>query len=385
MVCEVQYGGKITDAFDLRLFNTYGQAWLALRIMEPGFEFFKGYKVPTGTDIDVYRKYIETLPLVDNPEIFGLHSNADLVFRTAQTTAVLSTILDISPKDSGGGGGESREDIVLRIVAELEGKLPPDYKGEETKAGIKALGATKPLNICLAQEIDREQKVISVVRKTLSNLKLAIAGTIIMSADLANAVDNLSLARVPAMWVKASDLDMPTMGAWFPNIVGRAEQLTAWLKGGRPNVFWLTGLFNPQGFLTANRQEVCRKHNKEGWALDDVVNLTRVVNMEKEEVRKGPDEGVYIYGLFLDGCRWDKPGNKLADSVPKVLFAPLPVLLVTGQLSSEKKNDSYSYSAPTYKNKTRRGLNFIFAVDLRSEEPPQKWILRGVCLLCSKD
>ena len=256
MVCEVQYGGKITDDFDRRLFNTYGQAWLAPRVMEGGFEFFKGYKVPQGADIEVYRKYIETLPLVDNPELFGLHSNADLVFRTAQTITVLSTILDISPKDSGGGSGESREDVVLRMVDELEGKLPPDYKGEETKAGIKALGATKPLNICLQQEIDRLQKVISLVRKTLINLKLAIAGTIVMSADLAAAVDALFLARVPPMWVKVSQLEMPTMGVWFGNIVGRAEQLTGWLKGGRPNSFWLTGLFNPQGFLTANRQEV---------------------------------------------------------------------------------------------------------------------------------
>merc|ERR1719478_59642 len=210
MVCEVQYGGKITDDFDRRLFNTYGQAWLAMRVMEGGFEFFKGYKVPTGNDIEVYRKYVETLPLVDNPELFGLHSNADLVFRTAQTTNVLSTILDISPKDSGGGGGESREDVVLRIVAELESKLPPDYKGEETKAAIKQLGATKPLNICLAQEIDRLQKVISVVRKTLANLKLAIAGTIVMSTDLADAVDALFLARVPPLWTKASQLEMPT-------------------------------------------------------------------------------------------------------------------------------------------------------------------------------
>ena len=42
MVCEVQYGGKITDDWDRRLFNTYGQAWLAPRTMEAGFEFFKG-------------------------------------------------------------------------------------------------------------------------------------------------------------------------------------------------------------------------------------------------------------------------------------------------------------------------------------------------------
>jgi len=385
MVCAVQYGGKITDSFDQHCFNTYGQAWLNSRCLESGFEFYKGYKVPVGQDIEVFRKYIETMPQVDNPELFGLHSNADLVFRTAQTTTVLSTILDISPKDGGGGGGETPEMVVLRTVDELESKLPPDYRGEEVKAGIKVLGPLKPLNICLAQEIDRLQAVIALVRKTLIALKLAIAGTIVMSADLAAAVDALFLARVPPLWVKKSQLEMPTMGAWFSNIVGRAEQLTTWLKGGRPQSFWLTGMFNPQGFLTANRQEVCRKHSKEGWALDDVVNLTRVVNMEREEVRKGPDEGVYIYGLFLDGCRWDKPGNKLADSVPKVLFAPLPVLLVTGQLSTEKKADSFSYSSPCYTNKTRRGLNFVFAVDLRSEEPPQKWTLRGVCLLCTKD
>jgi len=199
MVCAVQYGGKITDGFDQHLFNTYGQAWLASRVMENGFEFFKGYKVPSGQDIEVYRKYIYGLPLVDNPEIFGLHTNADLVYRTQLTSNVLETILDISPKDSGGGGGESREDLVLRIVNDLESKVSPDYKMGEVKVTIKAMGAQKPLNICLQQEIDQHQSVLSVVRKTLSNLKLAIAGTIVMSSDLEAAVNAMALARVPPL------------------------------------------------------------------------------------------------------------------------------------------------------------------------------------------
>merc|ERR1719482_2686938 len=213
------------------------------------------------------------------------------------------------------------------MVNDLQGKLPADYKADDVKTGIKSLGGMgKPLNICLKQEIDRLQKVISTVRFMLAQLKIAIAGTIVMSPELAEALDALFMARVPPVWTKVSVLIAPNMGVWWLNILNRAEQFTSWLRNGRPSCFWLTGFFNPTGFLTANRQEVCRKHNKEGWALDDVVNLTKVVNMEKEEVRKGPDEGVYIYGLFLDGCRWDKPGNKLADSVPKVLFAPLPVL-----------------------------------------------------------
>ena len=155
-------------------------------------------------------------------------------------------------------------------------------------------------------------------------------------------------------------------------MTNRAEQLTNWLKLGRPACFWLTGFFNPTGFLTANRQEVCRKHAKENWALDDVVNLTKVVNMEKAEVRRPPDEGIYVHGLFLDGCKWDKPGNKLADSVPKVLFAPLPVLWITGTLASASKVDkNVYYTCPTYKAPRRTGLNYITAVDLRTPNKRQ--------------
>jgi dynein heavy chain len=104
-------------------------------------------------------------------------------------------------------------------------------------------------------------------------------------------------------------------------------------------------------------------------------------------VRKGPDEGCYFYGLYLEGSRWDKSGNKLADSEPKVLFAPLPVLHVTGKLEDKDKAASGTpqYNCPCYKNPKRTGLNFIFEVNLRSEEHASKWVLRGVCLLTSTD
>ena len=53
------------------------------------------------------------------------------------------------------------------------------------------------------------------------------------------------------------------------------------------------------------------------------------------------------------------------------------------EAAAEKKADAYSYACPCYANPKRGGLNFIFTVDLRSEDPPQKWILRGVALLAS--
>lgn len=103
-------------------------------------------------------------------------------------------------------------------------------------------------------------------------------------------------------------------------------------------------------------------------------------------MKRGPEEGIYVYGLFLDGCKWDKERGRLVDSDPKVLYALLPVIHVSACLQSAKKVDpNHNYICPLYKNPSRTGLNFISPVDLRTEEPPNKWTLRGVCLLCSKD
>ena len=60
----------------------------------------------------------------------------------------------------------------------------------------------KPLNIFLKQEVDRMQRVITTVRNTLRDLKLAIEGTIIMSENLKDALDNMFDARVPKFWAK---------------------------------------------------------------------------------------------------------------------------------------------------------------------------------------
>ena len=40
--------------------------------------------MPDGNEVEVFRNAIEALPDQDNPELFGLHSNADLTFRRLQ-------------------------------------------------------------------------------------------------------------------------------------------------------------------------------------------------------------------------------------------------------------------------------------------------------------
>lgn len=379
MLSEVHYGGRVTDDRDKRLLITYCTHWFGEHMFKEEFAFHKGYNIPKCTKISEYHDYIDHLNTFDGPEVFGLHPNADITYMTNTAQDVLSTIVDIQPKESAAAGGETREDAVKRLCREFLGKLPNDFLPHEVKARLKKMGATNPMNIFLRQEIDRIQRVISLVRTTLSDLLLAIEGTIIMSETLRDALDNMYDARVPKAWSEIS-WTSTTLGFWFTELIMRHQQFHGWCFQGRPTCYWLTGFFNPQGFITAMRQEITRAHK--GWALDSVVCCNDVTKMlSKEDVKEAPKEGVYIYGLFLDGAGWDRRNSQLVDPPPKVLYTPLPILYLSA-INSTAERDKRQYECPIYRKPRRTDLEFVTMVDLKTPVIPEKWILRGVALLC---
>ena len=408
MVSEVQYGGKITDDFDRRLFNTYAHQWLSPVIFDPDFSYTPknpisrvdfDYRVKDFTEIDAYRNYASSLPEIDNPEIFGLHPNADLTFRMKEANKFLDAMTETQPKSAGGGaGGGSMEAEVLEKCEELLEKSPDDYVEDDYKADIQRQGGMNiPLNIFLFQEVQRLQKVITKVKDTLTQIKLAINGEVVMTNELQEAMQNVHEAKVPQSWLFTPAGDefswlSPTLGMWFNTLVERNLQNSSWLRDGRPYSFWLAGFFNPQGFLTAMKQEVTRKHRNDGWALDDVVYWSDVKdNVDKpDSLRQSAPEGQYIHGLFLDGARYDVHEKGLAESEPKKLFASMPVVRVTAvtkaMFQSNKKElaqqfGNQPYECPVYKYPQRMDKYLIYTMLLPSrQQGPQHWILRGVAI-----
>lgn len=129
MVSVIQYGGRITDDFDQLLMDTYAEKYFFGGCLKSGYDIYKddrsgfAYQVPDSNDIDDFRAYIDGLPNQESPEIFGLHPNADLTFRTLQVSDAILTILETMPKGGGGGGGLSREEIVDKICEDLGAKV----------------------------------------------------------------------------------------------------------------------------------------------------------------------------------------------------------------------------------------------------------------------
>lgn len=57
-----------------------------------------------------------------------------------------------------------------------------------------------------------------------------------------------------------------------------------------------------------------------------MVLFNEVTKWMKDDITQPPAEGVYVYGLYLEGAGWDRRGSKLIESKPKVLFEMMPVI-----------------------------------------------------------
>ncbi|KAF7646338.1 hypothetical protein LDENG_00189300 [Lucifuga dentata] len=111
---EIMYGGHITDDWDRRLCRTYLEEFIKPEMMEGDLNLAPGFPLPGNMDYNSYHKYIdETLP-PESPYLYGLHPNAEIGFLTQTSEKLFRTVLEMQPRDGGGGkgGGATHEEKV---------------------------------------------------------------------------------------------------------------------------------------------------------------------------------------------------------------------------------------------------------------------------------
>mmetsp|Transcript_9792 Transcript_9792/g.9576 ORF Transcript_9792/g.9576 Transcript_9792/m.9576 type:complete len:228 (+) Transcript_9792:263-946(+) len=132
LIAEVNYGGRVTDDKDIRLIKALLKKYFCSEIINDNYKLSKldaYYAPPEGPLHDVVL-YINKLPGDDDPEVFGLHSNANIAFELKTVKEFLETILLIQPRISGGKIVKTDEEIVSDMSKDILSRLP---KALETK------------------------------------------------------------------------------------------------------------------------------------------------------------------------------------------------------------------------------------------------------------
>jgi dynein heavy chain len=192
---------------------------------------------------------------------------------------------------------------------------------------------------------------------------------------------------VPAKWLKKSFPSLKPLGSYFREVVERVAFFRKWVDEGIPSTFPLYAFFFTQAFLTGSKQNYARKHKVE---IDKVDFDYQVLDGDESSFTTKPEDGVYCFGMHLDGAAWSPAERSLCESEPKVLYCPAPgVHMMPAQVKDFKKYTHYS--CPLYKTADRRGIlsttghstNFVMDIRMPCSQGNDHWIRRGACLLLS--
>lgn len=170
------------------------------------------------------------------------------------------------------------------------------------------------MNIILLQELARYNKLIDVIKSNLTSIKDALQGTIVFSFELEEALNFIKINKVPKVWMDNSYPSLKPLPAYMENLRQRVDFFKKWVLEGKPPVYWLSGLYFPQGFLTGILQNFARKYS---IAIDKLKYDFEVLPANTD-LGAGAEDGAYVNGFFLEGAKFDYTRMCLSESDPKV-------------------------------------------------------------------
>merc|ERR1719506_13773 len=363
LIAECNYGGRVTDGQDRRTIKHILSTFLSPRTIEKGYKYSLSgiFHAPPPTDRDGYLAFIKEMPLLPAPEVHWLHQNASLTALINEGMACMRSVVSLMPKGAGGGGKSTGEKY-KEIAKDIDDRLPKDPYDLEAVLRKFPPKYDDSLNVVLLQELMRFNKLFIKVASTIRDLQKAVDGLVVFSEELEDVGNACLEGKVPAGWKKVSFASLKPLGSYVNDFLKRLHMIDEWIARGSPVAFWISGFFFTQAFLTGIMQNMARRDKV---PIDEVIwnfyvqpkkTLQGCMDDTYSNEYTVPEIGCYVFGMYMEGARWDDDRNCIHESLPKVLFDMFPVMLMIPVTKSNDKCPPNIYNCPVYKTSERRGV-----------------------------
>ena len=237
---------------------------------------------------------------------------------------MLRTVLITQPRTSSSADEITPEQVVSNLATSILEKIPEEYIFNVEKIRqIYPADYSESMNSVLCQELERFNGLLLVVRETSIRVQRAAAGLEVVDDELERIFDAMYNGDLPQPWLNKSYPSLMPLQGYIKDLRRRIMFFREWIDKGIPTLFWLPTFFFTHSFLTGAKQNFSRKNK---FAIDEVEFRFQPLKVDDRCVDKEPESGVYVYGLFLEGAKWNNAEMILTESDPRVLYTDAPRL-----------------------------------------------------------
>jgi dynein heavy chain, axonemal len=202
-------------------------------------------------------------------------------------------LVSSSHKSSDDDGQEAEVDPVLTLCLDISKRIPSPFD-EELAAEKYPVEYTNSMNTVLRQELIRFNRLLAYIKVSLNDTRRAVLGQIAMIPELERVHKSMAIGKLPEAWARKSFPSLKPLGSYINDFLTRLAFFQRWLDEGEPNVYWLSGFYFTQCFLTGVLQNHSRKNNLPIDHLHMKFDVTDYETDTQEEL----DMGVFIRVSF---------------------------------------------------------------------------------------
>ena len=324
LIADSNYGGRINDEMDARVFQAVLSDFLTPSILNDGYTFCnkKEYAIPKSIrSLENCLKLAKNLPQKDDPEIFGLSEAASLSYLSNDALTIRSMLLTLVPHAARDLVEVKENEVTAKAQAILQ-EIPEKLDIEECLKKFP-ISYTETINTCLQQEVIKYNRLLLLISSQLKNFERAQHGELLMTNELEEVGHSICNNVIPSLWQNNTYSNTKSLSSWINDLKIHTKFISDWILNGYPKSYQISAFFNPKDFLSAIKQNYARKIK---LPFDDII-FENIVIENNDEIK---ENGILLSGMYLEGATWK---GKLAEyertgtieKFPNILFTPIEI------------------------------------------------------------